>query len=87
MLLLIHCLLFLPLFVGGLCLVLVFFFIQYFVLLVLQSPVWEMRVGCFTLIVFLRSCGCLCSVALPHGTICWSAVCDCGISYSYLLAF
>ena len=26
--------------------------------------------------VFLTSC----SVALPHGAVCWSALCDCGIS-------
>ena len=26
-----------------------------------------------------------CSVALPHGDVGWSAVCDCGISGSYLL--
>ena len=39
------------------------------------------KFSCCTLIVFLMSCGCKCSVALPHGTIC--AVCDCCISYSY----
>ena len=37
--------------------------------------------GCFTLIVFLTSCDCLRSVALSHGTLGWSAVCDCGISW------
>ena len=26
-------------------------------------------------------------VAFPHGVVCWSAVCDCGISWSYSLAF
>ena len=26
-----------------------------------------------------------CSVALPHSVTGWSAVCDCGISWSYLL--
>ena len=25
------------------------------------------------------SCGCYCSVALPHGAVGWSAVCECGI--------
>ena len=29
------------------------------------------------------SCYCKCSLALPHGAMGWSAVCDCGISYSY----
>ena len=38
------------------------------------------RAGCFTLFVFLVSCECYCSVALPHGAVGWSAVCDCGIS-------
>ena len=28
-----------------------------------------------------------CSVALPHGASGWSAVCDCGISWSYSLTF
>ena len=35
--------------------------------------------------VFLVSCDCY--VALPHGALGWSAVCDCGISLSYSLAF
>ena len=26
------------------------------------------------------SCHCKCPVALPHGAVGWSAVCDCGIS-------
>ena len=26
---------------------------------------------CFTLIVFLLSCGCLCSVSLPHSAVGW----------------
>ena len=29
-------------------------------------------------------CGCLWSVPLPHDVVGWSAVCDCGISWSYL---
>ena len=41
------------------------------------------RAGCFVLVVFLMSCGCWCSVALPHDAVCWSAVCDCGIAWSY----
>ena len=31
-------------------------------------------------IVFLVSCSCQCSVALPHGAVGYSAVCDCSIS-------
>ena len=40
----------------------------------------EKRAVCFALIVFLMSCDSLCSVALSHGVMGWSAVCDCGIS-------
>ena len=46
------------------------------------------RAGCFALIVFLMSCFCCRSVNLPHdGAVGWSAVCDCGISWSYSLTF
>ena len=65
------------------------FVMQYlisFLALQLQCiPLGEVRAGCFTLIVFLLLCGCLCSVSLPHGAVGWSAVCECGISWSYLL--
>ena len=40
----------------------------------------EDRAGCFALIVFQMSCYCICPVALPHGALGGSAVCDCGIS-------
>ena len=30
--------------------------------------------------LLLLSFGCKCPVALPHGAVGWSAVCDCGIS-------
>ena len=32
------------------------------------------RADCFTFFVFVVSCDCYCSVALPHGTVGWSAV-------------
>ena len=32
-------------------------------------------------------CYCKCSLALLHGAVGWSAVCDCGISLSYSLTF
>ena len=32
-------------------------------------------------------CGCPYSVSLAHGAMGWSAVCACGISWSYSLAF
>ena len=37
------------------------------------------KAGCFAIIVLQMSCYCKCSVALPHGAVGWSAVCDCGI--------
>ena len=36
----------------------------------------EERAGYFTLIVFLVDCDCYCSVALPHGAMGLSAMCD-----------
>ena len=47
----------------------------------------EERSGCFALLVFLVSCDCYCSVAIPHGAVGWSAVCDCGIFYHTHLLF
>ena len=38
----------------------------------------EVRVGCFTLVVLLMSCGCKCSVSLPYDAVDWSS--DCGIT-------
>ena len=38
------------------------------------------RAGCFAFIVFSMSCYCERPVALSHGAVGWSAVCDCGIS-------
>ena len=67
----------------------VWFLFCYAVLSVLSSfaiiLMREERADWFTLIVFLMSCDCLCSVALPRGDIKLSAVCDCGISWSYSL--
>ena len=40
-------------------------------------------VGRFTLILFLLSCGLLYSVSLPCGSMDWSMICDCNISWSY----
>ena len=45
---------------------------------------WKKRVASFTLIVFLITRDCYCSIAFPH-CVCvgggWSAVHDCGISW------
>ena len=44
-----------------------------------------MRAGYFALFVFIEYH--VCCVALPHDATGLSAVCDCGISYSYSLFF
>ena len=74
LLLLLYCFMFLLLFYGVLC--------WYALLCVLSSfaiILTRRNAGCFALIVFLLSCCCLCSVALPNCTMSWYAVCDCGI--------
>ena len=38
---------------------------------------YEEKAGCFAIIVLQMYCYYQCSVALPHGTVDWSAVCDC----------
>ena len=45
------------------------------------------RAGYFAFIVFWISCYSKCPVALPYGAVGWSAVCDCGVSWSYSLTF
>ena len=70
----------LPLCMGVLC----FgpcFVIQYFVSFLFCSHLdREERDDCFTVFVFMMFCGSQSSVALLHGAIGWSAVCDCDIS-------
>ena len=81
LLLLIRCWLLLPLWDSVIVLC---FVVHYFVsILVLRSP-WWWRESWFALFVFLVSRGCL---ALPHDATGLSAVCDCGISWSYSLFF
>ena len=46
-----------------------------------------LKITCHGSIVFLMACDCKYSVSLPHGEVDWSAVCDCGIFWSYLLTF
>ena len=55
---------------------------HYFVsILVLFNPLEEEeKAACFAIIVLQMYCYCICSVALPHGIVCGSAVYDCGIS-------
>ena len=77
---LIYCLMYFPLFVGDLCLSL----FCYALLCVHSSFAiilkGEVKAGCFAIIVLQMYCYYKCSVALPHGAVGWSAVCDCGIS-------
>ena len=75
LLLLIYCLMYLPIFVVVLCLS----FFWYAFLCIFLFLDGEERAGCLALIVFLTSCYCTCSVALPHGAVALTAVCDCGI--------
>ena len=79
-----------PIVCGGLCVLFVggsvfvpCFLIKDFVFAWLCNHLdEEERVGCFTLIVSSMSCDCdsFVTVTLPHGSVGWSAVCDCGIS-------
>ena len=41
----------------------------------------EERAASFTLIVFLITHDCYCSIAYPHGAVGWSAVHNCGICW------
>ena len=61
---------YLPLFVGVLCCM------HYFMSFLDEKG----RADHFVFIVVWMSCYCKCHVALPHGAMSWSAVCDCGIS-------
>ena len=70
---------------GGFCVISIMlgpgFVILYFVSFWFCNHIdGEDRAGCFTLIVFLMFCDSQCSVAIPNGTMGWSAVCDCGTS-------
>ena len=67
---------------GVLCLSLL-----WYTLLCVLSSFAVILAGCFAFIVLRMSCYCKCSVALPNGAVCRSALCDCGISWSYSLTF
>ena len=77
LLLLIFCLMCFPLFVGVLS---VFVFV---LLCITLCPFWfcnrleeEEKAGCFAIIVLHMYCKYKCSVALPHGVVGLSTVCD-----------
>ena len=71
---------YLPLFVGVLFLIFVLVCITLCPFLFCNYLDEEESAGCFVLFVFLVSCYCQCSVALPNAAEGWSAMCDCGIS-------
>ena len=76
LLLLIYCLMYIPLFVGVLCLSLFCY-----ALLCVHSSFFnhleeEEKAGCFAIFVLLRYYYYKCSMALPRGAVDWSAVCD-----------
>ena len=57
-------------------------------ILVLKSSWSRVRKAyCFAVIVWQMFCYYKCSLALLHGAVGLSAVCDCGISWSYSLTF
>ena len=70
-LLLIHCLMYLGLFVGVLCWSL-FYYASLCVLSIFVNTLTRTKM--IALIVFLMSCDCKCSVALPHDAMGLSAV-------------
>ena len=70
-----------PLFVEVLCLSLFYYaslFVHSSFAIILKRK--RIKAGCFAIIVIQMYCYYKCSVALPHGAMGWSAVCDCGIS-------
>ena len=87
LLLLIHCLLFLNLYVGF-CVMLLFCYAVLYAI----SNFANISLGEIALVAFLKSSS-RCrvavggSVSFPRGVVGWSAMCDCGISWSYLPTF
>ena len=69
---------YIPLFVGVLCL----YLFCYALLCVYSSfaiILKRKKAGCFAIIVLQMYCYFKCSVTLPHGAVGWPAVCDYGI--------
>ena len=80
---------YLPLFVGVLCLSLFCYALLcvHSIILFYNHLEEEEKADCFAIIVLQMYCYCKCQAALPHGAVGWFAVCDCGISRSYSLTF
>ena len=75
MLLLIYCLVYLPLFVGVLCLFLSWYAllcVHYIFAIILKM---KRKLVALLLLSYYKFCA-----TLSHGAVGWSAVCDCGIS-------
>ena len=53
------------------------------IIILFHNPGLEEKDGCFAFEVLLLVCGCLCSSVSPGGAVGWSAMCDCGFSWSY----
>ena len=72
---------YLPLFVGVLCSSLFWYGLLYFLssLAITMYLDEEEKAGSFAFIVFWMSCHCKCPVALTHGAVGGSGVCDCRI--------
>ena len=70
---------YLPLFVGVLCSSL-FWSALLYALSSFAITLTRKRAGCSVFIAFRMSCYCKCPVALPHGAVGGSAVCDCDVS-------
>ena len=51
-----------------------------YALLYVHSIEEEEKAGCFAITFLKMYCYYKCSVALPHGAVGWSAVCDCCVS-------
>ena len=81
-LLLIHCLMYLGIFVGVLCWSL-FYYASLCVLSMCKHIDEEENDSCFALIVFLMSCEC--SAALPHDAVGLSAVVSVVLTYFLLI--
>ena len=76
-LLLVYCLFHVPPIVCGGS---VLFFVLVCITYVLSSFATILTRKRELVVLLLLSCYCKCPVALPHGAVDWSAVCDCGIS-------
>ena len=62
----------LSLFVGVLCFAIVLLCSMWYHFWFCNHLAEEERAGCFNLVIFFLSCGCWCSVSLPHCAVGWS---------------